>query len=206
MTAAEFAAAYDVSRETLDRLRTYAALLEKWNPAINLVSKSTLPALWSRHMADSAQLFALCPLDATVWVDLGSGGGFPGLVVGILAAEKLPSLQMVLVESDARKATFLSTSARAAGISVRVERARAEILPPLAADVVSARALGPLSLLIGLAERHLKPHGMAVFPKGVNAAQEIADALALWRFQVQKTGSRTEPDATVLSIRGIARV
>jgi 16S rRNA (guanine527-N7)-methyltransferase len=203
---AAFAAATGVSRETLERLRRYAALLEKWTPVINLVARSTLPRLWTRHFLDSAQLLDHAPDGARIWADLGAGGGFPGLVVAILAAESRPALRVTLVESDARKSAFLLTAAREIGVDVRVETARAEELAPLGADVVSARALAPLHRLLPLAERHLAPGGVCLFPKGAAHEQEIAEALASWRFEVQKLPSRTDPAAVILKIGGLARV
>ena len=202
---ADTLAALNVSRETAARLDTYAALLEKWNPAINLVAKSTLAALWPRHILDSAQLLALAPPGARRWADLGSGGGFPGLVIAILAADTAPDLRLTLVESDRRKAAFLETVLRETGISATVAAERIEDLPPLAANIVSARALAPLPVLLGHAHRHLAPGGIALFPKGARHRGEIAESLERWRFSVQKHPSRTDPDAVILSIGDIER-
>lgn len=195
----------DVSRETLDRLETYAALLKKWNPAINLVAKSTLDDLWDRHIVDSAQIFGLIP-DFQHWADLGSGGGFPGMVVAILAAERQPQAKVTLVESDLRKATFLRTVARETGIDADVISQRIEQVPPLGVDVISARALAPLDRLLAFAERHLTPQGTALFLKGQNFQTELDTALASWRFDVQKLSSQTESTAVILKIGGLARV
>lgn len=197
---------WDVSRETLDRLQTYEALIRAWNPRINLVSASTLAALWTRHFGDSAQLFSLAPENARLWADLGSGGGFPGLVIAILAAEARPALSVTLVESDQRKAAFLATAARTLGLSVVVRAERIETLPPLGADVLSARALAPLDTLLGYAERHLAPGGVALFPKGATVDAELARALEHWRFSYQKEPSKTAADGVVLIIGGISRV
>tara|TARA_Y100000815_G_scaffold145213_1_gene131482 strand:+ start:2108 stop:2725 length:618 start_codon:yes stop_codon:yes gene_type:complete len=196
----------NVSRETLDRLTAYVALLKKWNPAINLVAKSTLENAWSRHIADSAQIFDLAPQGARHWVDLGSGGGFPGAVAAILAAERAPEMRITLVESDQRKATFLRTVARELDVPMTILARRIEDVPPLAADVVSARALASLSVLLGYAARHLAPGGVAIFLKGANHTAEIQEALASWRFDVQKTASRTAPDAVILTIGELSHV
>lgn len=198
-------AALDVSRETIERLDTYVALLAKWNPAINLVARSTLPELWTRHILDSAQLLELAPERARHWADLGSGGGFPGLVIAILAAEKRPELRVTLVESDLRKAAFLNTVVREVGLSTVICAERIESLPPLKADVLSGRALAPLTDLLAHAERHLAEGGLALFPKGAAHKAEIAEALERWRFSVQKHPSRTDPEAVLLSIGDIAR-
>ncbi|MBI1217032.1 MAG: 16S rRNA (guanine(527)-N(7))-methyltransferase RsmG [Rhodobacteraceae bacterium] len=197
-------AALDVSRETMARLEHYAALLEKWNAAINLVSRASLADLWARHILDSAQIFALCPEGARSWADLGSGGGFPGLVVAILAHEAAPDLEVTLVESDTRKAAFLATAARELGLNVAVKAERIEALAPQAADVVSARALAPLTELLGFAARHLAPKGRALFLKGATFPQERAAALAHWSFDVQTYPSKTDAEGVILSIGDIA--
>ena len=188
---ADFAAAVDVSRETLDRLTRYAELLGAWNRKINLVSKSTLDDVWSRHFLDSAQLFAEIPQDARTVADFGSGAGFPGLVVAILAAEQRPDLKTILVESDQRKAVFLRTVAQQLAVAVDVRAARIEEVPPLGADVVMARALAPLSTLLGLAARHLAPDGTALFLKGASWRDEVAKSLAHWRFRCEDIPSKT---------------
>ena len=202
----EFAKVYNVSRETLDRLNTYHQLLHKWNPSINPVSRSTLADAWARHFADSAQLWSLSPETATLWADFGSGGGFPGMVIAIFAAEKRPAMEVVLVESDGRKAAFLSAVARETGITPRILTDRVETLQALQADVVSARALASLDVLLGYAARHLVPGGMALFPKGEKAQAELDNARATWRFSLQEHRSQTDPSAAILQIEGLCRV
>lgn len=203
---AAFQASTGVSRETLQRFDIYAGLLQKWNPAINLVAKTTLAHLWDRHFFDSAQLFDLAPENASKWLDLGSGGGFPGLVIAILAHERAANLQITCVESDQRKAVFLRTVIRETGINAEVLTARIEDLPPQGADIISARALAPLRELIGLAEPHLAPHGIALFPKGAQVANEMTDALETWAFRVDEYPSRTDDQAVILKIGDIRRV
>jgi len=203
--ATVFAREFGVSRETLEKLECYAALLEKWNPAINLVSKASLPQLWTRHVADSAQVLAIADVDRGTWVDLGSGGGFPGMVVAILAAETHPELSVTCLESDQRKATFLRTVARETGTEVTILADRIENVPPLAADVVSARALAPLANLIGYATRHIAPEGLALFLKGTGQAKEIGTALESWAFHLDTTPSRTDPQSIILKLRSIRR-
>jgi 16S rRNA (guanine527-N7)-methyltransferase len=189
----------------MSRLEAFAETLATWQPRINLVSRSTLPELWRRHILDSAQLVSHMPPQARYWADLGTGGGFPGLIVAILAAETAPELRITLVESDRRKAAFLAAASRAAGVSPQIHAARIESLPPLRADVLSARALAPLAQLLAHAERHLAPEGVALFPKGAGHDAEIADALASWRFRVQKHPSRTDPAGMILAIDGVSR-
>ena len=201
---ASFLAQINVSRETLDRLDAYAGLLEKWNPAINLVAPSTLRHIWSRHFLDSAQILEIAPNGQT-WVDIGTGGGFPGLIVAILAAEVRPDLRMTCIESDLRKATFLKTVAREVGVDVQVLSQRIEEAEPQAADILSARALAPLRQLLGFAQRHLSPNGRALFLKGANHAVETKEALESWQFQADTYVSKTNPDAVILSLGDIHR-
>jgi len=195
-----------VSGETVDRLQQFAALVIKWNSAVNLVSKSSIPSLWARHLLDSAQVFRLAPPQAKRWLDLGSGGGFPGIVIAILAAELLPSLRVTLVESDQRKSVFLSESIRQLDLSVDVKACRIEILQPQLADVMTARALAPLTELCGYARTHLAPGGAALFQKGASVEAEIAAAQAAWRFDLVRHPSLTDPAAVILDIRAIADV
>jgi len=196
----------DVSRETRARLEIFSGLLAKWNPKINLVSTTTIEDAWSRHFLDSAQVFGLASDNAGTWVDLGTGGGFPGLVIAILAMEARPGLRVVCVESDQRKATFLRTVVRETGAAAEVIAERIEKVPPIGADIVSARALAPLSKLLGYAERHLAPEGEAIFLKGAGSRKEVAEALESWSFRLDTYPSKTDPDATVLRIGDIRRV
>ena len=201
----ELPAWLNVSRETLDRLFSFCDLVEKWNPAINLISKSGIAEIWNRHIIDSAQLFQQMPDRAREWCDLGSGGGFPGIVLAILAKQLQPNAQVILVESDRRKSVFLAQASRLLDIDVRVKTQRIEELEPQNADVLSARALAPLSDLCGYAYRHLKPDGVAIFPKGAAALLEIEQAQKLWRFDYSLTQSYTDSTAHILSVRGIRR-
>lgn len=197
---------FDVSRETAERLAEHATLLRAWNPKINLVSKQTLAELDTRHFADSAQLIEFASPEATTWADLGSGGGFPGLVVAILAAQIRPALRVTLVESDQRKAVFLRTVAQRTDVPVTVLAERIEAVPPLGTNVLSARALAPLSTLLDYASRHLAPSGTALFPKGANWRAEVDEALERWRFRCENLPSATSPDGAILRIGEIHRV
>lgn len=192
----------EVSRETDEQLAIFSDLLKKWNPKINLVAPSTLDCLEDRHLRDSAQLLAHAPTGWTDWVDLGSGGGFPGLVVSLMS----PGRNVTLIEADKRKAAFLRAAVRETGANARIVAARIEDVSPLAAQVVSARALAPLKHLLGLVERHLAPEGTALLPKGAGVDGEIEDALETWRFDCEKIPSRTDPRAVILSIGEISRV
>jgi len=200
-----WAADLNVSRETWEAFECYQALLEKWNPRINLVSKSAMADIGVRHMLDSAQIY---PFGRGVgrWVDLGSGGGFPGLVVAIMAKQDTPSRQFTLVESDIRKCAFLRTVAHELGLNVEVISERAESLPKLDAEVLSARALADLTVLFGLCEIHLAPTGRAIFLKGQSWEKEVAAARSQWSFDVDAHKSKTNPNAAVLVFKDIARV
>lgn len=197
---------FDVSRETIERLHIYGELLRAWNPKINLVAPSTLDHLWSRHFADSAQLYNLAPSPFRHWADLGSGGGFPGLVIAVLAQEKTQNPQITLVESDARKCAFLRTVLRETGASATVLTERAERLQPLAASVVSARALAPLPELLAYAHRHLAPGGVALLPKGENWEKELRDAESAWHFSYLLSKSMVHHNSVILSVTGVSRV
>lgn len=202
----DFSAKFDVSRETIEKLEIYADLLRKWTPSINLVSKTTISTLWKRHFADSAQILAVTNIKSGRWLDIGAGGGFPGLVLAIICQEKRPGIQFSLVESDIRKSVFLRTVARELQIQTKIINERVEQLDPMGADVVSARALAPLPKLLGFAERHLNPNGRAIFQKGEKYQQEIEDALEVWSFTTQKYPSITDSNAAILSLGEITRV
>lgn len=196
----------DVSRETLERLETHQALLRKWNPAINLVSASTLSDAWSRHIVDSAEVFAAAPTGAAKWLDFGTGGGFPGLVCAILAAELEPQVAFTLVESDKRKAAFLSTVLRETGVIAEVTSRRIEELPPQTANIISARAVASLKDLLAHAQPHLAPGGICLFPKGARAEEEVASAAASWRFKLERRPSITDRSTAILVLGDIERV
>lgn len=194
-----------VSSRLVRRLGLLVDLVQKWNPTINVVGRSTTDQIWERHILDSVQLFSCATANQSLWLDIGSGGGFPGLVIAILADEFLPGLKVALVESDKRKAVFLSEAARQIGIVVAVHACRAETLPPQAADVVSARALAALDDLCGYALRHLKGSGICAFLKGSGAEVEIEAARKAWHFEVDRVSSITDSKASVLFLRDLRR-
>ena len=193
----------DVSRETLADLRAFGALVHKWNPKINLVSKASLSDLWDRHIVDSAQLYTLAPEKYCSWVDLGSGGGFPGIIVAIIGKMAQPQATFTLIEADQRKAAFLRTAARELSLSVSVLAERIEQATPAQADVVSARALTALSGLLPLINRHLDPQGVALLHKGQRFQAEIDEARRSWHFDLRVDQSMTDPDARLLRIQRI---
>ncbi len=197
---------FDVPRETLKRLEIYADLLKRWNPRINLVSKSSLADIWQRHILDSAQIQKLAPHPVYHWADLGSGAGFPGLVNAILSMEHKSPCHMTLIESDVRKSAFLRTVIRETGAPARVLTSRIENTDPLRADVISARALADLTELLSYTHRHLARDGTALFLKGRNWEKEIATARSKWNFEDHVSNSETETGSVILKITGVERV
>ena len=186
-----------VSRETLARLARHLKLLSRWQKRINLVGAATLADPWRRHVLDSAQLAPLVPAGARL-VDLGSGAGFPGLVLAIMRGGPVD-----LIESDARKAAFLAEATRETAAPAAVHNARAESLA-LKADVVAARACAPLDRLLRLALPLLAPGGVCLFLKGARAEEEIEAARARWRMTVRRHSSLSAPDGVVLELRGVS--
>lgn len=207
MTPADFQTAIGCSDAAIVRLEAYAALLNKWQKAINLVAPKTLPELWSRHFLDSAQLLEYAPKDTTRWLDLGSGGGFPGLVIAALFDGHVH-----MVESDQRKSTFLREAARAMNVPATVHVKRIEAVDPAdlhkamggAPQVISARALAPLNDLISLAKPLAAADTTYLFPKGRNAEDELTEARRYWTLPIaEKLLSRTDPEASILLLRGM---
>lgn len=189
-----------------DRLRIFVALLTKWNAAINLVSAASLPDVWVRHVADSAQLLGLVGPGRKRWVDMGAGAGFPGVVVALIAADTPDSVDMALIESDQRKAAFLSTVSRETGVPMAVHAKRIEDVVPQRADIVSARGLAPLSKLCAFADHHLSAGGTALFPKGGQYEAEVSEARKAWTFSLEFRKSTTDPTGGVLKLKDLRRV
>lgn len=194
-----FAGATGVSRETLDRLRVHAGLLAKWQRAVNLVAPSTLPDLWRRHMLDSAQLAAHLPRPPGRIADMGSGAGFPGLVLAVVTG-----VPTTLIESDTRKCAFLREAVRLTGapatvVNVRLGAPGARIP---GADVVVARALAPLLRLCALA--HPLGPRWCLFPKGGGWRRELAEARGRWTMEVEGFASLSAPSGRILRLRGLA--
>ena len=187
----------DVSRETLDRLRALEATLRRWQATINLVSRTTLANLWERHILDSAQAAAYLPASTHTLTDLGSGAGFPGLVLAALR----PDVQVRLIETDARKAAFLVEAARHMGLATAgVVVARIEAAAPTVADVVTARALAPLSQLLVWANRHRSDTAICLFHKGRGWRSELTEAMKDWDISFESLASITDRDAVILRI------
>lgn len=195
-----------VSRETEERLALLVVELERWQAAKNLVSSATLGDVWTRHIADSLQLFSLAS-DKRNWLDLGSGGGFPGLVIGICLAETGAG-QIDLVESNSRKCAFLRHAARVTGARVRVHPARIEDVASTFAgkvDVVTARALAALPQLLGWCEELLRTGTLGLFPKGQHLDAELTDSARYWKIQATTVSSVTDAAARILMVRSAER-
>ena len=188
----------DVSRETIDRLEALVGTLVRWQKAINLVGRATIEDVWIRHVLDSAQLTPSIPAEAKSLADLGSGGGFPGLVIAALR----PDLDMTLIEVDARKAAFLGEASRRMGLEKqpKVVIGRIEEAPPAKADVVTARALAPLSQLLAWADRHRADTAICLFHKGKGWQAELTEAMKDWDITCQPLTSKTDRDAVILRI------
>ena len=195
----------DVSRETLDKLRQYEELVKKWSPKINLVAKSTLSDVWDRHIVDSLQVVDLAPKSGH-WVDLGSGGGFPGIPAAICGQDEVRDHSFTLVESDARKCAFLRTAIRETSCEAKVITDRIENIPALGADILTARALTSLDGLLGFADHHLAKDGIALFPKGATWQTEVEQAKKNWSFDMKAHPSSTHPGAVVLEIKEVKHV
>ncbi|WP_138924635.1 16S rRNA (guanine(527)-N(7))-methyltransferase RsmG [Sulfitobacter sp. BSw21498] len=195
----------DVSRETLNKLQHFAGLVEKWTVKINLVSKASVSELWDRHIQDSIQLYAHAP-NAAHWVDLGSGGGFPAIILALMAEQEGRDTRFTLVESDQRKCVFLRTAIRELSLSASVVNDRIESIEPLSADVLSARALADLSTLMGFASLHMSPSGTALFPKGENWREEHNAANLKWAYTYEAIPSKTNSSAAILKIKEINHV
>jgi len=194
----------DVSRETVERLDRYVDLLLTWQRRINLIAPSTVGEVWTRHIADSLQLLALAPR-ARTWIDLGAGGGLPGLPIA--CALTAPAV-VHLVESNAKKAAFLREAVRVTGAPAQVHLARIDAFATGfqgAADVVTARALAPLATLIGYVEPFVKRGAQALLLKGQDVAGELTDASKYWKIDADLVPSRTDSRGRIVVIRSVAR-
>lgn len=196
----EFQNVTSVSRETLGRLEAYLRLLEHWQKRLNLVGEASLQDPWRRHFLDSAQLLPLLPKNTRIVVDMGSGAGFPGLVLGVLGVPEVH-----LIESDAKKAAFLGEAARVTGVSAHIHRCRIAALAPFPADAVTARALAPLSRLLGEALPFLDLGAVGLFPKGRRVSEELTEAEKSWKMTIERFPSQSDRESVILRIRDVHR-
>lgn len=201
LTQAELEAEAGVSRETGDRLGAYLELLRRWQAKINLVSDASLDDAWRRHFLDSAQLYPLIGHTDGRLYDIGSGAGFPGLVLAIMGYSDVH-----LIESDQRKSVFLREVARITGARIEIHTARAEELSPKDADFVTARGCAALPELLDLAMPLLKPSGVCYFLKGRGVEAELTAANKAWTMQIQRFPSKSDVAGAILRLEGIHRV
>lgn len=201
----EFGQLASVSRETLERLKIYAAMLEDWNTRQNLVSAASIPDLWRRHFWDSAQLVPLIPQSAMSLVDLGAGAGFPGLVLAELLRGR-PKFRAVLYEATGKKCRFLEAVAERLNLHCEIRQARIEDTPRERFDVITARACAPLEKLLTYAQRFWGKGTTALFLKGQNLGAELTQAHKSWTMIVERHPSRSDASGVVLEIRELHRV
>jgi 16S rRNA (guanine527-N7)-methyltransferase len=201
----DFAALSHVSRETLARLKIYADMLVDWNARHNLVSAASLADVWRRHLWDSAQLVPLIPSSALSVIDLGSGAGFPGLVVAEILRDR-PALRIVLYEATAKKCRFLEAVARRLSLSVDIRQGRIEDAAPEIFDVITARACAPLVKLLPYAQRFWGKESKALLMKGQNVEVELTESNKSWRMEAIRHQSLSDPSGVILEIRELHRV
>jgi 16S rRNA (guanine527-N7)-methyltransferase len=201
----DFAKAHDVSRETLALLETYVALLADWNQRHNLVSAKSLENVWHRHVWDSAQLIRFVPNTATSLIDLGSGAGFPGIVLATMLRER-PGFRAVLYESIAKKCRFLEEATARLNLNIEVRNARMEEAKREQFDLVTARACAPLAKLLGYARPFQAANTVNLFLKGQSVESELTEARTSWRMTLERHVSLTDPSGVILEIRDLSHV
>ncbi|HEX4104828.1 MAG TPA: 16S rRNA (guanine(527)-N(7))-methyltransferase RsmG [Rhizomicrobium sp.] len=197
----KFAANTGVSRETLARLKVYAGMLIEWNSRHNLVSSRSLEDLWRRHFWDSAQLTPLVPADARTLADLGSGAGFPGLVLAEMLRDRVA---VTLFEATTKKCDFLKAAAARMQLPVAIQNIRMEEATPQAFDVVTARACAPLPKLLPYAQHFVGPNSVCLFLKGQNVGAELTETHKSWKMKVRQIPSLTDPSGVILELRELA--
>ena len=196
---------YDVSRETYDKLKTYEVLLHEWQAKFNLVSNSTLEDSWNRHFLDSAQLFKLIPSNAKTMLDFGSGAGFPGMVIAVMANEKTPYLKISLVESTSKKTVYLNEVKTQLDLDVEILNKRVEAIEPNKVDVITSRAMTSLDELFQYSYRFCSDETTCIFPKGKKHLEEIKTAKRFWRFDCQIIDSEQSDEGKILLITNLKR-
>ena len=199
----EFVKSLNVSRETLNGFCEYETLLSKWNEKINLVSKNTLVDIWERHFLDSGQIIKHVEVSGKRWVDVGSGAGFPGLVVALLLRDRKIDCDLVLVEKNPKKGFFLNEVVRKLKLSVEVVNDNIDNLEPLNADILTARAFSELNNLIEIAFRHRKKEGICLFLKGENYRIELDKTLNYWFFDYDIVDSLSSSSGKIIRVKKI---
>ena len=199
----EFVKSLNVSRETLNGFYEYETLLSKWNEKINLVSKNTLVDIWERHFLDSGQIIKHVEVSGKRWVDVGSGAGFPGLVVALLLRDRKIDCDLVVVEKNPKKVFFLNEVIRKLNLSVEVVNDNIDNLEPLNADILTARAFSELNNLIEIAFRHRKKEGICLFLKGENYRIELDKTLNYWFFDYDIVDSLSSSSGKIIRVKKI---
>ena len=199
----EFVKSLNVSRETLNDFYEYKTLLAKWNEKINLVSKNTLVGIWERHFLDSGQIIKNVEASGKRWVDVGSGAGFPGLVVALLLRDRKVACDLVLVEKNPKKVFFLNEVIRKLKLSVEVVNDNIHTLEPLNADILTARAFSELNNLMEIAFRHRKKEGICLFLKGENYRIELDKTLNYWFFDYDIVDSLSSSSGKIIRVKKI---
>ena len=201
-----FCDTYNVSRETFDKLKHYQSMLIEWQSKFNLVSSSTLDDAWNRHFLDSVQLFQYIPNQAKVLYDFGSGAGFPGMVLAIMANEKMPDLQVSLIESTTKKTLYLNAVKSKTNANVTILNDRIENLQLPKADVITSRAMASLTELLGYAYKFCKKESVCIFPKGKKYAEELSEAHKRWKFKCRIVASTQSDEGKILIINNLSKV
>jgi len=200
MDEQEFLKLTDVSRETMDKFETYVALLKKWQKAINLVSKTTLPDVWERHVLDSFQILKYAPSTGGVWIDMGSGAGFPALIVAMAS-----DFDVHVIESDQRKCQFMREVSRETSTPITIHTKRIDAVEPFPATVISARALASLEKLLEFADPFSTQETLLLYLKGQDVDAELTNAAKCWRMDSIKHQSLSSSEGSVLELRNVSR-
>lgn len=196
---------YNVSRETIEKLKTYEKLVIEWNSKFNLISKSSVEHIWERHILDSLQLCSFISKNDRKLYDFGSGAGFPAIVMAILSQELFPNLEISLIESIGKKATFLNTVKETLGLNVKIYNDRIENIKLTKADIISSRALASLVKLLEYAKPFCNKDTRLIFPKGEKWQEEVLEAEKKWGFEYKKEQSLTNEKSCILQIKNIRR-
>lgn len=200
-----FTEEYSVSRETFEQLKNYQSLLNEWQEKFNLVSNASLEDAWNRHFLDSVQLFDYIPKAAKSLADFGSGAGFPGMVLAIMAKEKTPYLKVSLIESIQKKTLYLKEVSQQTNTPVVIINDRIEKLKPQKFDVITSRAMTALNDLLGYAYPFCQKETVCIFPKGKNYSAELAEAHKHWHFKCRIEPSRISEEGRILIVTNIAK-
>lgn len=196
----------NVSRETFEKLEKYVELVKKWQKSVNLISNTTINQIWERHICDSVQLIGFMDIDSNNFFDIGSGAGFPGLVLSIILSEKNPTAVVELVESDRKKCLFLNEVKRQLGLNVKISNQRIEKLDDNKYDVITSRALASLDKLFDYVYRFCNERTKLIFPKGENFESEILEAKEKWCFDYKVEISKTNEKAVVLIVENLHKI